>query len=148
MLSDDFRDILSAFTDAGVEYLIVGAYAMAAHGVVRATGDIDLWANPSQENAARVVQALRAFGAPLHDTSVEDFARPDLVFQIGVAPHRIDVLTGIDGVGFDEAWADRSIIRLAGLDVPTLGRALLVVNKRATGRRRDVDDADRLEGLA
>ena len=147
MLSPDFRDILSAFTDAGVEYLLVGAYAMAAHGHPRATGDIDLWVRPEPENARRVLRALAAFGAPLAGATEQDFAAPGLVFQIGVAPHRIDVLTGIDGVAFDEAWEERAERSLAGLTIPVLNRPMLVRNKRATGRRRDAADADRLEGL-
>ena len=118
MLNPDYKDILSAFSKEGVEYLLVGAYALAAHGQVRATGDIDLWVKPNGANAARVVAALSLFGAPLHEVEARDFEGPDTLFQIGVAPQRIDVLTSIDAVDFDEAWPDRVEVQVAGLTVP------------------------------
>lgn len=108
LLNQDYRDILFAFSEEDVRYLLVGAYAMAAYGQVRATGDIDLWVESSRENAQKVMDALRAFGVPLHDISQEDFERPNVVFQIGVAPRRIDILTGIDAVGFSEAWQEKT----------------------------------------
>jgi hypothetical protein len=100
---------LSEFNALGVEYLVVGAYALAAHGRVRATGDLDVWVRPDAQNAKRVVAALGAFGAPLHDVGEDDFGRAGLVFQIGVAPLRIDILTSIDAVDFGEAWHARSL---------------------------------------
>src|SRR5688572_11794358 len=106
-MNPDFRDLLSAFGAQGVEHLVVGAHALAAHGHVRATKDLDVWVRPSPENAARVLRALGAFGAPLQDLSVQDLSLPGLIFQIGVPPVRIDVLTSIDGVEFEEAWRDR-----------------------------------------
>jgi hypothetical protein len=106
-MNRDFAEILAALSAAGVEFLVVGAYAMAAHGVPRATGDIDIWVRPTPENADRVLSALRAFGAPLFDLTREDLLRPDVVFQIGVALSRIDILTGITGVGFEDAWRNR-----------------------------------------
>jgi len=107
-VNPDFRDLLSEFNARGVEYLVVGAYALAAHGHVRATGDLDIWVKPDPANAKRVMSALAAFGAPLHDLTEGDLSRAGVVFQIGVAPVRIDVLTGIDGVAFDEAWLERN----------------------------------------
>ena len=112
--------MLSALSDAGVEFVLVGAYALAAHGLPRATGDIDIWIRPSSENAQRVWQALKAFGAPLRRVDAADFTRPDIVFQIGVAPRRIDLLTSISGVGFDEAWAERETIDVEGLRIHVL----------------------------
>src|SRR5687767_6219961 len=106
-LNQDFRDLLSALNDAGADYLVVGAHALAAHGHVRATKDLDVWVRPSPPNAERVYEALRAFGAPLTSLSVSDLATPGIVFQIGVAPIRIDILTAIDGVTFEEAWPAR-----------------------------------------
>ena len=106
-MNPDFRDLLAEFNAAGVEFLVVGAHALAAHGLVRATKDLDLWVRPEPENARSVVAALGAFGAPLHDLTVEDLSRPGLIFQIGVEPIRIDVITAIDGVAFDDAWAER-----------------------------------------
>ena len=146
MLNPDYRDILFAFSEAGVKYLLVGAYAMAAHGHVRATGDIDLWVESSRENAAKVMEALEQFGAPLHEIGREDFEKADVVFQIGVAPRRIDILTSIDAVGFSEAWDGREEVRVSGLDVPVIGRPELIRNKLATGRTKDLADAEWLQG--
>lgn len=146
MLNPDYRDMLSAFEDAGVEYLLVGAYALAAHGQPRATGDIDLWVHPSSENAGRVMQALQTFGAPLSEVNPEDFAKPEVVFQIGVTPRRIDILTSIEGVEFAEAWKDRMEVDIEGVVVPVLSREHLIRNKRALGRTQDKADLERLEG--
>jgi hypothetical protein len=145
MLNRDFRDILSAFSDAGVEYLLVGAYALAAHGLVRATGDIDLWVRPTAENAARVHRALLAFGAPAEQVSAEDFTRPDAVVQLGVPPLRVDILTAISGVEFTLAWEGRETIHLEGLALPVLSRALMIANKRASDRPKDKLDLEWLE---
>lgn len=142
MLNPDYRDILSAFSDERVEYLVVGAYALAAHGFVRATGDIDLWTRPSEENAERVVRALARFGAPVSEISVSDFAELGIVFQMGVAPRRIDILTMIDGVIFDEAWLDREEIEIEGLPVQVISRLHLAKNKESTGRPQDQVDLD------
>lgn len=145
MLNPDFKDMLSAFAEGDVDYLIVGAYALAAHGVPRATGDLDLWIRSTTENAERVLSALKAFGAPTHDLSVSDLSQPDLVFQIGVAPRRIDILSSIDGVAFDQAWEDRVLVEVEGVELPVISREHLVANKRALGRTRDIADIERLE---
>lgn len=147
-MSPDFKDLLSEFSARGVEYLVVGAYALAAHGRVRATGDLDVWVRPEAGNSKRVMEALRAFGAPLHDLSTEDLSRPGTVFQIGVAPLRIDVLTGIDAVEFDEAWPSRLMTRFAGVAVPVLSVQHLIRNKRAVGRAQDLADLEWLEKSA
>ena len=141
----DFRDLLSEFNAHGVEYLVVGAHALAAHGRVRATGDLDVWVRPQAGNAAKVLAALRAFGAPLQDLTETDLSRPGTIFQIGVAPLRIDVLTGIDGVEFEEAWPDRMTSRFADQTVPVLSVAHLIRNKRAAGRAQDLADLEWLE---
>lgn len=148
MLNPDFRDMLSIFAEEAVEYLVVGAYAMAAHGVPRATGDLDLWIRPSDGNARRALRALEVFGAPLEDLEVEELTRPDLVFQIGVQPNRIDLLTSIDGVTFEEAWPNRLEVEIDGIRVPVIGREELARNKRAVGRLRDRADLEALEGEA
>ena len=108
-LHEDFRDLLVLLADADVEFVIVGAYALAFHGAPRASGDIDLFIRPSLVNAGRVFDALARFGAPLESAGVTpaDFARSGTVYQIGLPPRRIDVLTEISGVTFDEAWASR-----------------------------------------
>ena len=144
MLNPDFKDMLSALSEAGADYLVVGAYALAAHGFPRATGDLDLWVRPTTDNAARVWQALAAFGAPTSKITVEDFSTPDIVYQIGVAPRRIDILTSISGVEFDQAWQSRKSIELDRLAVPVIGRDDLLANKRASGRPKDLADAETL----
>lgn len=145
MLNPDFRDMLSALNDAGAEYLIVGAFAMAAHGYTRSTGDIDVWIRPSAANARRVWQALGVFGAPVSDLTLDELEDPDLVYQIGVPPNRIDLLTGIDGVDFDTAWSRRRKVHLQGLEWSVLSKDDLLQNKRASGRPKDIADAHWLE---
>jgi hypothetical protein len=139
-MNRDFVEMLCALSEAGVEFLVVGAHALAAHGVPRATGDLDLWVRASAENAERVMAALRRFGAPLFDLTVDDLLREDTVFQIGRPPARIDILSGISGVRFEQAWANRLTVRLAGLDVPVLGREDFIANKRASARPKDLTD--------
>jgi hypothetical protein len=145
-MSRDFRDLLAEFNARKVEFLVVGAHALAAHGHVRATEDFDLWVRPDLENAKRVIQALMAFGAPLHDLTEEDLTNPGVVFQIGVAPLRIDVLTAIDGVDFAEAWPARLITTFDDQTIGVLSREHLIKNKRATGRTQDLADVERLLG--
>ena len=141
-MNPDFCDMLSAFNEAGVEYLVVGAYALAAHGLVRSTGDIDLWVRPTAENASRVMRALRKFRAPLGDLTETDLRTPDIVFQMGLPPRRIDLLTSIANVLFEEAWIDRKHSHVSGIDFPVLSRKMLVKNKSATGRAKDLADVE------
>ena len=144
-MSPDFVEMLSALRDAGAEYLVVGAHALAAHGRPRATGDLDVWVRPTPENARRVWSALETFGAPLTEVSVQDFSSADIVFQIGVAPNRIDIMTSVSGLGFDEAWEGRITAKVSGVVVPIIGREALMRNKRAAGRPRDLADLADLE---
>ncbi len=144
-MNHDFVEMLSALHDAGADYLVVGAHALAAHGRPRATGDLDLWVRPTRDNARRVHAALEQFGAPLLDLTVDDLASPDLVFQIGVVPARIDLLTSVSGIGFEEAWTGRMTVRIGDLHVPVIGREALIRNKRAAGRPRDIADIAELE---
>jgi hypothetical protein len=147
VLNDDFADMLSALADAQVEFLVIGAHAMAAHGYPRATGDIDILVRPQPANAVRVVQALRTFGAPLesHGVTQADFEKPGNVYQIGLPPRRIDLLTEISGITFDEAWHSRMEAQLGGRTVAVIGREALLRNKRATGRPKDLLDVRWLE---
>jgi hypothetical protein len=145
MLNPDFRDMLAAFIAEDVEFLVVGAYALAVHGVPRATGDLDVWVRTEPENAARVVRALEAFGAPTDQVTPDDFATPEVVYQVGIAPRRVDILTSIDGVAFPEAWQSRVLVDVDGLRIPVLGREHLIRNKRAVGRTRDLADLEDLE---
>jgi hypothetical protein len=137
--------MLSALNDSGAEYLIVGAYALATYGIARATGDIDIWVRPTLENAERVWAALEQFGAPRRKLTRADLHTPNNVFQIGVAPNRIDILTSITGVEFDEAWQQRKQTQVNGISVCVIGRGQLLKNKRAIGRPKDLADAAWLE---
>ncbi len=143
-MNPDFVDLLRAFIGADVRFLVVGAYALAHHGRPRATGDLDVWVEPTTANAPRVVSALATFGAPMADITESDFARPGAVFQIGVPPGRIDVLTELTGLAFDEAWPGRDAGRFGDLTVDFIGRDAFIRNKRATGRAKDLGD---IEGL-
>jgi hypothetical protein len=143
--NSDFEEILLAFNAAEVNYLVVGAYAVAAHARPRATGDIDLWVEVSPENAQRVLRALARFGAPMDEINEATFREAEIVLQIGVAPIRIDILTSIDGVSFDEAWPNRVASTIGDVPTHVLGRLDLIRNKRAAGRPKDLADLERLE---
>ncbi len=145
-MNRDFVEMLSALCDAEAEFLIVGAHAMAVHGRPRATGDLDIWVRPTPENAGRVWAALEVFGAPLHELSKDDLSSTDVVFQIGLPPSRIDLLTSISGVEFEAAWAARVPLRLGDLEATVIGRQDLLKHKPAVGRPRDVADVAELEG--
>lgn len=140
MLNPDFRDMLSCLKDEGVDFIVVGAYALAAHGLTRATGDIDVWLRMSPDNARKVLRALAKFGAPTSDLSEEDFTTPATVLQLGIAPGRIDLLTAIDGVEFDEAARDKVKIDVDGVEVFVLSKRALLKNKLAAGRDKDFSD--------
>jgi hypothetical protein len=144
-MNPDFVDLLRAFIAADVRFLIVGAYALAHYGRPRATGDLDVWVDATPDNARRVMRGLAAFGAPLADLRENDFAQPGVVFQIGVPPSRIDVLTELTGLSFDDAWPGRESGRFGGITVDFIGRAAFIQNKRATGRRKDLGDVEGLE---
>ncbi len=145
-MNRDFVEMLSALCDAEAEFLIVGAHAMAVHGRPRATGDLDIWVRPTPENAERVWTALEVFGAPLHELTKDDLSTTDVVFQMGLPPNRIDLLTSISGVEFEAAWAGRVSLRLGEVDAAVIGKKELIENKRAVGRPRDVADVAELEG--
>ncbi|EMI40271.1 nucleotidyltransferase [Rhodopirellula sp. SWK7] len=145
LFNPDFKDMLRALSDAKIDFLLVGAYAVAAHGHPRATGDLDIWVRPDSDTAPKVYRVLAEFGAPLHDLTIADLARPGMVFQIGVEPSRIDILTAISGVEFDHAWANRLAIEIDDVQLSVIGRADLIVNKRACGRPKDIADAETLD---
>lgn len=147
-MNEDYRDVLIALVRSRARFLVVGAHALAVHGYPRATVDIDIWVEPSPENAQRVWNALAAFGAPLDDLGiqVQDFTRTDVVAQFGLPPNRIDILTGVSGLTFEEAWAARLEAPVEEIQVPVLGLSELLKNKRAAGRDRDRADVKGLEG--
>ena len=143
-MNQDFLDLLRAFIDAKVRFLIVGAYALAVHGRPRATGDLDVWVDPTPDNAGNIMRALDAFGAPVAQVKADDFSRPGIVFQMGLPPFRIDVLTELSGLTFAEAWPDRTQAPFGPLTVDVIGREAFIKNKRATGRARDLGDIEAL----
>jgi hypothetical protein len=145
MLLQHYRDILRELSAAEADFLLVGAFAIAVHQYPRATGDIDLWVRPDPANAARVREALARFGAPVGNVSVEELSRPGFFYQVGVAPVRIAILTTIDGVSFDEAWNEKEYHDLGGITVPVISRRHLLINKKATGRPKDLVDAAMME---
>ena len=144
-MNQDFVDLLRAFVAGEVRFLIVGAYALALHGRPRATGDLDVWIDPTPDNAGRVMRALAEFGAPLEEISSADLARPGVTYQIGVPPGRIDILTDLTGLRFDDAWAGRVLWPFGDVDVNFIGRAEFIRNKRATGRPKDLGDIEGME---
>ena len=144
-LNSDFADLLHEFNAAGVEFVVVGGQAFGFHAQPRYTKDIDLLVNPDPENARRVYRALAAFGAPLADLTVADLSDPDVVFQIGVEPNRVDILTAIDGVPFESAWASRLRGSYGGEAMWVIGLESLIENKKASGRERDLLDVKELE---
>lgn len=148
-LNEDFLDVLRCLDEAGVEFLVVGAHALARHGVVRATGDLDIWIRCDPANAVRAHRALVAFGAPVTSAGLtsEQLAEPGIVYQVGLPPRRIDVLTEISGVTFDTAWPKRVEVEIAGRQVPVLDKQSLLINKRASGRLKDLADVAELESL-
>ncbi len=141
-MNEDFRDLLLAFVEAKVRFLVVGAYALAVHGHPRATGDLDVWIDPTAANARRAYTALAAFGAPLSDLTERDLQTPGVVFQIGLVPRRIDILTQVSGLTFAAAWPHRVETTHEGLRFFVIGRGDFITNKRATGRPKDHVDAD------
>lgn len=144
-INPDFRDLFAALNAAGARYLLVGGYALAIHGEPRFTKDLDVWVEANTDNASRVWNALIEFGAPLANLRRDDLTTPGLVFQLGVPPNRIDILTAIDGVSFDEAWSDRASATYGDQPIAVISKAHLIQNKRATGRAQDALDATNLE---
>ena len=146
----DQIDLLSAFNEQGVRYLVVGGHAVNAYTQARFTKDLDVWILTSKENALNVYKALAAYGAPMHDISAEDFeGKPNQYFQIGVEPDRIDILQSLSGLpSFEEAWLDSVEGDVDGVRVRFLSREHLIANKLASGRPRDLGDADELKKFA
>ncbi len=147
MLNEDYRDMLQALIDEKVKFLLVGAYALAAHGYPRATMDIDIWVMPSPDNADAVLRAVRRFGAPLHNLTRADLEKEGTVFQIGVAPRRIDIITAASGLNFAEAFSHAINVEIEGITVRIPSIADLIRNKRASGRTKDIADVEALEEL-
>lgn len=147
--SEDFDDLIAELIDAEVEFVVVGAHALAVHGHVRATGDLDILVRPTAANALKVIAALFRFGAPLsaHGVQQRDFETPGMVYQIGLPPNRIDLLTELSGVDFEEALHDSVTAPLGEHSVRFIGIRAQLKNKKASGRTKDLADAEVLEAL-
>jgi hypothetical protein len=141
MLNKDYKEMLQLLLEEQVDFILVGAYALGAHGYPRATGDIDIWVKADEPNSKKVYQALARFGASLDQLNENDFAGKGIIFQIGVAPRRIDIITQIDGVAYDEADEDKIVVEVEELKLPILSLNKLIKNKMSTGREKDELDA-------
>jgi hypothetical protein len=143
-LSKDLREFLQYLNENGVEYLVVGAWAVGWHGYPRFTGDLDILVRATPPNADRVLRSIADFGFGNVGIDAQDFANPDQVIQLGVQPNRIDIVTAITGVTFEEAWQTRVAGDLDGIPVAFIGREALIRNKESTGRAKDLGDAEEL----
>jgi hypothetical protein len=145
LLNSDLREFIASLNSNKVEYLVVGAFALAFHGIYRYTADLDLLVNRTLENAARVIRAIEQFGLGSLGVSVSDLSTQDQIVQRGVEPNRIDLITSITGVTFREAWASRVAGEIDGIPTQYIGRGELIRNKEVTGRPRDLADVDELK---
>jgi predicted nucleotidyltransferase len=145
MLNEDYKEMLQLLSEGQVDFIIVGAYALGAHGYPRATGDIDIWVKPNNINSRKLYKALARFGAPLGQIEIDDFSTEGIVFQIGVIPRRIDIITKIDGVSYEEADEDKITVEVEGLMLPVISLDKLIKNKMATGREKDALDIKTLK---
>lgn len=143
----DWKEFLSALLSENTKFLLIGAHALAYHVEARLTEDLDVFVEPTPENAERVLRALERFGFGGSIADKGELAVPDRVFMLGVKPWRIDILTGIDGVSFDQAWQGREQVDFHGITLYVIGRAELLANKRASGRKKDLVDVALLEEL-
>ncbi len=141
----DFKDLFNIFNEEQVEYLLAGAHAVIFFSEPRYTKDLDIWVNPTAENAKRVFAALTRFGAPLKNISVTDFCDKEMIYQIGVEPNRIDILMGIAGVEFGPAWVDRVESTYDGIPIHVMGKESLQKAKKASGRPQDLLDLEKLQ---
>jgi hypothetical protein len=146
-LPRDYRDMIAFLVEEGADFVVVGGWAVGVHGHIRATKDLDLFVRPSAANAPCVLRALARFGAPIHGLVAADLSTPGVILQVGVSL-RIDITTTIEGVDFDEASASQVIVVVNGLQVPVIGRAALLINKRSAGRPQDLIDVNKLEAVA
>lgn len=145
MFSKDFREFVQLLIKNKAEYLVVGGYAVSIHGHPRYTGDLDIWLNPTIENAKKILASVNEFGFASFKLTEDDFTKEGNVVQLGYPPLRIDLLTNIDGVSFTECYNNRKEVNIEGLTVNFIGYADLLKNKKESGRLRDLDDLDHLK---
>jgi hypothetical protein len=147
MLNEDYKEMLQILLDNKIKFLVVGAYAMGVYGYPRATGDIDIWVLASVENSEKIFKSLKQFGAPLQQINDKTFTEQGVIFQIGVAPRRIDIITRIDGVDFDKAYENRQEIAIENMNIPVISIKDLIRNKESTGREKDALDSKELREI-
>jgi hypothetical protein len=143
----DWTELCALFTARGVDYLLVGGQAVIAHGYPRLTKDMDLWVRPTAANGERIIAALAEFGSGAEGLRPEQFEDPRTLLMLGREPFRVDILTDLPGVRFDEAWSARIYVTLDGVTVAIIGKRELIKNKRTVGRLQDLADAEALEKL-
>jgi hypothetical protein len=143
--NQDFKDLFALLNQEKAEYLVVGAHAVIFYSEPRYTKDLDIWIRPSVQNAKKVMKALSAFGAPLDKVTINDFTDPDQVYQIGVAPNRIDILMGVGGVDFGSAATRKTMTTYDGILIPVIGKKDLIASKKKVGRPQDLLDVERLD---
>jgi len=145
MLNEDYKEMLSILSEEKVRYLVIGAFALSTYGYPRATGDIDIWIDADEENSGRIFKSLIRFGAPMGHITQDDFKTKGIIFQIGVAPRRIDITTIIDGVDFDNAYPKRKEVNIDNILIPVISLDDLILNKQSTGRDKDLLDVKMLK---
>lgn len=145
MLNEDYKEMLQNLLNNEVKFLVVGAYAMGIHGYPRATGDFDIWVESTVDNSERIYKSLSQFGASLKEINPATFTKKRIIFQIGIAPRRIDIITHIDGVEFKEAYKNRKEIEIENIKIPFLSKENLIKNKESTGREKDKLDVGYLK---
>ena len=143
-LPPDFKEFLKLLNESKVEYLLIGGYAVGFHGYIRATGDIDVWVAANGDNASRTVEALREFGFDMPKDAEQLLLAPDNILRMGVPPVRIEVLSRISGVSFEECYAERVVATIQDVDVPVISLRHLKLNKQASGRSKDLIDLEHL----
>lgn len=143
-LAPDFNEFFRLLNDERVEFVVVGAYALALHGVPRYTGDMDILVRPAPDNAERLLRVIRSFGFPAPELTVETIVARTCLIQMGVPPVQLHIMSDIDGVTWDDVWRDREVAVLSGLDIPFIGRRSFISNKRAAGRPKDLADIEAL----
>lgn len=145
MLNQDFKEFIQSLNNNAVRYLVIGGYAVALHGYPRYTKDIDIWVEPSSENATKIIQALNDFGFGSLDLKKSDFTEPGMIIQLGYPPNRIDLVLSPEGVDFDTCFTSRVITEIEGVPVNFIDLENLKINKKATGRKQDLADLENLE---
>lgn len=144
-LNKDYKEFLELLNEKRVEYLVIGGYALGLHGFPRYTGDIDVWIKVGEANAEKIVAAIEKFGFSSLELKKENFLEKDIIIQLGYPPVRIDIITSIDGVEFDEAYSNRQTFNADGVDIFFIGIRDLIKNKRSSGRPQDIADLEKLE---